>query len=217
MTDEQRIHTPLTGQSKIAFDRLREAIMSGTLAPGMRIPLAMLSDQLEIGTMPIRDALVLLRGMGLVEPLGQGLRVVAPSPALIRDVYEKRSGLESMSSWAAATRADAADRRMILTTALRSLDWARAGDAALHSRWSMAFHRAVAQAGGNNLLANAISDVLTLGVTLRSQRVNPAEYLVLCGQEHVAIAQAILRRDALDSMRLTVDHDSALLARIQEM
>jgi DNA-binding GntR family transcriptional regulator len=95
-----------------AFATLHEAIVTGVLAPGERLPIEELADILEMSPMPIREALRLLDSVGLVENIPhRGARVTELSIDDLREVYEARLALEPLAVRHAAekfTEADAA-------------------------------------------------------------------------------------------------------------
>ena len=67
---------------------LRSAIISGRLRPGEFIRIAMTAQALNVSATPVREALVALRGDGLVESKpNRGFRVVALSRKNIEDTY----------------------------------------------------------------------------------------------------------------------------------
>jgi DNA-binding GntR family transcriptional regulator len=49
-----------------AFDTLHQAIITGRLRPGTRLPIEELAEVLEMSPMPIREAVRRLDGAGLV-------------------------------------------------------------------------------------------------------------------------------------------------------
>lgn len=61
-----------------AYARLREAIITGALAPGQTIVIDDLARQLELSTMPVREALAALVRDGLVESLPRRAHRVSP-------------------------------------------------------------------------------------------------------------------------------------------
>jgi DNA-binding GntR family transcriptional regulator len=95
-----------------AFATLHEAIVTGVLAPGERLPIEELAEVLEMSPMPIREALRLLDSVGLVENVPhRGARVTELSIDDLREVYEARLALEPLAVRHAAenfTDADAA-------------------------------------------------------------------------------------------------------------
>ena len=199
--------------------RIRSLIQKGNYAPGDRLPSIMeMARRFGVGHPTIREALKKLETMGIVEIRhGSGVYVtrnddvlVLASPdfggqvtkKLLIDLINTRMPLE-MQSAADAVRNGKPEHllemRRLLTTAAQNLD----DDDALNSV-NMAFHRQIAQASGNAVLAQLI-DVLKDLFT--------AEQRLILGifgsrerdhQEHLAILAAIEERDeklAVDRMR----------------
>ena len=71
--------------SDIAYDRIRTAIVQRALEPGTRVSESMLGEMLHVSKTPVREALLRLCHVGLVEPTPRGLRVVLPDKDSIRD------------------------------------------------------------------------------------------------------------------------------------
>jgi len=81
-----------------AFATLHEAIVTGVLAPGERLPIEELAEVLDMSPMPIREALRLLDSVGLVENVPhRGARVNELSIEDLREVYEARLALEPLA------------------------------------------------------------------------------------------------------------------------
>jgi DNA-binding GntR family transcriptional regulator len=81
-----------------AFTTLHEAIVTGVLAPGDRLPIEDLAQVLEMSPMPIREALRLLDSVGLVENIPhRGARVTELSIEDLREVYDARLALEPLA------------------------------------------------------------------------------------------------------------------------
>src|SRR5205085_5497231 len=88
-----------------AFETLHEAVVTGVLAPGERLPIEELAEILEMSPMPIREALRLLDSVGLVENIPhRGARVTELSINDLREVYEARLALEPLAVRHAAER-----------------------------------------------------------------------------------------------------------------
>lgn len=75
--------------------RIRDDILAGELAFGMRITTADLAQRYGVSQMPIREALRALRGEGLVtkEP-NRGARVRAIDPDFVGNIFDIRNALE---------------------------------------------------------------------------------------------------------------------------
>jgi DNA-binding GntR family transcriptional regulator len=190
----------------IAFDRIRNAIVQRTLAPGTRVSESMLGEMLHVSKTPVREALLRLCHVGLVEPTTRGLRVVLPNREIIREAYEVRTGLESVAAKLAAERADTAQRQTITEAARKSLEYARNADAAGFAEWDMAFHRSVALASGNKLLSKQVEDSVVLAFTLRSRDVLTPDDSVHCGRQHVQLARSIKAGDTEQAAQQMFDH-----------
>jgi DNA-binding GntR family transcriptional regulator len=81
--------------SELALRRLRSDILSGRLAPGTKLRLKLLTSIYHIGISPLRDALALLAGDGLVVlECQRGFRVTPVSRADLFDVGRARKHIE---------------------------------------------------------------------------------------------------------------------------
>jgi len=189
--------------TEIVFGRIRDAIVARELAPGSRVSESMLAGLLDVSKTPVREALLRLCHIGLVEPTGRGLRVVQPAPGIIRDAYELCAALEAGAAATAARRAEEEHRRALTEAAACSLERARAGDASGFGEWDLAFHLAVADASRNVLLAKAVRDAVTLAFTLRPRDVEDA---VRHGTEHVEVGRAICDGAADHAALLMSEH-----------
>ena len=197
--------------TEIVFDRIRDAITSKSLAPGSRVSESSLAGMLHVSKTPVREALLRLCYVGLVEPTTRGLRVVLPNRENIRDAYEVRSGLESQSARHAALRAPSDQRAEIAEAAQASLRSAQLGDMSGFANWDNLFHVRVGYAGGNKLLGKAVEDAVALAFTLRSRDVPTVDDSVHCGEQHVMIAAAISGRDVERADELMVAHVEEVL------
>jgi DNA-binding GntR family transcriptional regulator len=190
----------------IAFDRIRTAILTRKLEPGTRVSEAMLGEMLQVSKTPVREALLRLCHVGLVEPTTRGLRVVLPNATSIRNAYEVRTGLEGTAAELAATRATDKQRAEIITAAANSLQYARSEDSEAFALWDRAFHVSVAAASGNVLLAKAVEDAVILAFTLRSRDVMTVDDSVRCGRHHVNISKMIKKGDSEQASKQMRDH-----------
>ncbi len=186
----------LPSLSSVVFQSVRAAIIDKSIPPGSRLTEANLAERLNTSKTPVRETLLRLRQIGLVEPVGRrGYRVVQPSRRAIEQAYEVREALEGMAAGIAADRARAEDRAAMVRAAAHSLQGALEGDLAEFRRWDEEFHRLVARATDNPRLQAVIEDSADLVVTLRSRDLPYAQASVECGRHHETIAAAIARGD----------------------
>ena len=193
--------SPLTTKpatiSDAVFERIRQAIVTRALPPGARITEAGLAAELHVSKTPVREALLRLREIGLIEPEGaRGNRVVNPTAQSLHDAYELRRVLETFTAGAAAERATPAQAEQIADAAERSLQAAKARSFARFRKPDAELHTIVAEAAGNVRIARAIADVTGLIRALRERDRPEAEAIVEFGEGHVRIADAITRGDA---------------------
>src|SRR3954471_12721933 len=88
-----------------AFGALHEAILTGRLQPGERLPIEELAEVLDMSAMPIREAVRRLDAAGLVENVPhRGARVTELSIDDLAEVYEVRLALEPAAVRRAAER-----------------------------------------------------------------------------------------------------------------
>jgi DNA-binding GntR family transcriptional regulator len=84
--------------SDAVFRKLKQAILRGTLKPGVRLYQAELSRTYGVSRAPVRDAIRRLAGEGLVTISGQSAHVSAVSLDEFLEIYRIREVLEAMAA-----------------------------------------------------------------------------------------------------------------------
>ena len=99
----QRIsHSVLSQQ---VLDKLREAIINGSLAPGERLVEGEMAERLGTSRTPVREAFIRLEQEGLIENLpNRGGFVKDFTAADVREIFQLRAALEGMAWQLAAER-----------------------------------------------------------------------------------------------------------------
>lgn len=140
-----------------AFGALREAIVTGVLKPGERLPIERLARELRVSAMPIREALRRLDSDGLVEHVPhRGARVRPLSPDELRELFEARLALEPLVLRHAAerfTKSDAQVARERLAAHVAASERADSFESRVTHR---AFHRALYEAADASWLMRLI-------------------------------------------------------------
>ena len=91
-------------------DRLRQRIVEGQIAPGVKLNERALAEQLNVSRTPLREAIRMLAAEGLVELLpNRGAIAAKLSARDVADTFEVMAGLEGQSGELAAARATAAE------------------------------------------------------------------------------------------------------------
>lgn len=185
-----------TNLSQLVFESIREAIVSQALPPGSRVTESGLAGQLKVSKTPVREALITLRQIGLIEVDGRrGDRVIRPSRRTLQNAYDAREALEVFTARRAAERARPEESALITEAAQRSLRGAHAGDEAMFRAGDDVFHRSITEACENSQLTRMIDNLFLLIITLRQRDSPDKEVSIRCGEDHVAIAAAITAHD----------------------
>lgn len=193
--------------TNVVLEAVRSAIVNQELLAGTRVTEAGLARQLNVSKTPVREALLQLREIGLIEPdERRGGRILSPSRTTISDAYEVREALEMFAAAAAAARAEERAIKRIHRIAERSLRAARAGDLEEFKDADDEFHRAVAASAGNQRLELSIERSLTLVSALRQRDVPGPAGSIECGQAHIRVAEALGTRDADGASRAMSAH-----------
>ncbi|MGW3627103.1 GntR family transcriptional regulator [Streptomyces sp. NPDC000880] len=200
--------------TEVVFEAIRDGIVDKVLTPGARVSEAKVASQLNVSKTPVREALLRLRQIGLVEPAERGLTVIRPSVKAIRDAYEFRAGIERTAAQYAAHRATTEEHERMLEIARTSLKYAQARDGALFRQYDREFHEAMACCARNAVLEQAVKDSLVLTSALRERDVPASGDSVTCAQEHIHIAQAIRVGDAETAARKAADHIHHVMAMV---
>lgn len=181
----------------VVYNAIRDAIVTKRLVPGERVTEAGLAARLKVSKTPVREAMLRLQEVGLIEPDAvRGTRVLQPSATAFEHAFELREALETFTARKAAMQATQRDIRTIRETAQRSLNHARAGRIDDFRSCDRELHEAIAAAAGNPRIAKAIDDAVALIGALRARDLPHAEAAATCAESHVAIAEAIRAHDA---------------------
>jgi DNA-binding FadR family transcriptional regulator len=205
--------------------RLGEAIGSGVLQPGERLPPELeLAERLDVAPMTLRQALAILRDAGYVEtrrgrgagtfvvddiaqPLGNARRI--PTHDELRDLVDWRRAVAGETAFLAAERSDAATRARIADAAAQA-EASAFGAFAGYRLADSGFHLAVAEATGSPRLVAAETAIQAefgeiLGSLPGSESTEAVRASTL---GHTPILAAILQSDpagARDAMVLHVE------------
>ncbi len=194
------------------YDALRERIIEGALAGGVRLRQESLADELGVSRTPLREALRRLESEGLVElETNRGARVVEVTVADMLASYEARLLLEPPAAARAATTRSLADQ-MRMRAAIAAHRSASTTTALFEANRS--FHVALVEASGNAILGRiaALLWATRLGSAVyQRQRMTPLE-AARDADEHEAISDAVDAGDSGAAELLTREHIARALA-----
>ena len=203
-SDASHCHRGLRRQTIV--QSLLADVFQGRLRPGEHLVTQELAERFGVSHTPIREALITLAGIGIINLLpNRGAIVRRVTPHEVREVCQVRRALECEATRSACGRIDLAElhalavelRRMIAVKAkptVRFIEEARAVDSRLHDL--------IADSCGNAFLAQEIARLKTLFRAFRDVAwehdgaCNDFHRLGEEGHEHLAIVEALLLGDA---------------------
>lgn len=176
-----------------AFISLHQAILTGKLHPGERIPIEDLASALEMSPMPVREAIRRLDALGLVENVPhKGARITELSITDLREIYEARLSLEPLAIALAAERftdEDAIRAKAVLASmrseAVGSVELWRA-----HSEFHLTLYRAAGSAWMLRLIQPLWESSERYRLAMATEAVGPRSV-----RKHEVLVQACVRHD----------------------
>jgi DNA-binding GntR family transcriptional regulator len=177
-----------------AFDTLHQAIITGQLRPGTRLPIEDLAEVLEMSPMPIREAVRRLHGAGLVENIPhRGARVTGLSVVDLAEVTEARLALEVLAIRRAAERFSDEHEQMARNR-LVELNDSPDDNSAATSTAHAAFHFSLYEAAGSTWLLRLVRPIWETSERYCLE-VPSCRQLVARRHEHQAILSACVAHD----------------------
>lgn len=186
----------------IVLSRMTGDIISGKLGPGEKLNEPELAAQYGVSRGPVREALKLLSGKGLVQIIpGKGARVTRLSKDEIVEIYEIRIALEGLAARLGVRHAD--DRTV--DSMRKTLEAMRQS---LHDslKWldlNMVFHMTLYQVGGAQRLVEMIEDLSIKTDPLVHSYLADPKLLARVHAHHPPILAAVEARDEVLAEKLT--------------
>jgi DNA-binding GntR family transcriptional regulator len=197
---------PAPGSTQRIVDAITTAIVERRLMPGTKLAEQQIADIFKVSRTLVRQALNQLSRDHLItlEP-ARGAFVAQPSVEEARQVFEVRKMVEAAlvrQLCAVVTPEQVAQLRAHLRT---EADAVARTDVSGRTRLLADFHVVLARLLGNEVLAQLLADLLSRCslIALMYQSAHSAGH---SAEEHVAIVDAIERRDARAAVRLMDAH-----------
>lgn len=158
MTSPQPLSAPsFRVLSQHVAESLRRAILSGHFKPGDRLVEHELAADLNVSRAPVRDALRVLAGEGLVTLIPHQGAVITPiTPELVIDAFSVRAVLEGMATRLGLPHLTSSDLARLETLVAGMEEAGRAGDVASLVDQDIAFHRILTEACQRPVLLDAL-------------------------------------------------------------
>jgi DNA-binding GntR family transcriptional regulator len=192
------------------FASIKDAILSNQYRPGEELPIEKLAAEYGVSNTPVREALARLASVGLVNIIPNKGAVVAPiTESDIQDVWEVRRLLEPYVAALAAERCSKEELEPIMSELQEVL--AHPEDFAAYTRVSFEVHALFYKHLSNRLLRELLEKVNIHSIRIRSFVEGSAEserkeIVRQVAREHLAIVEALHRRDAKEAGRLIQEH-----------
>lgn len=199
---ERQVKTPT---HLVVYERLRDMVLFGDLAPGQAVTIQGLVDMLDVGMTPVREALRRLISEGALEQQGNR-RVCVPelTPEGVDEIHFMRGNLEPELARRALARLANSDLKT-LTAIDRDLDAAIArGDISTYLAQNYRFHAEIYRIADAPLITEAVNRLwLRFGPSLR----------IVCGRagtsnlpdQHAELLSAYRRGDPEGAAKAMAD------------
>ena len=193
--------------SEFVYQRLREAIQTGSFAPYTRLIQGQLAEQLNVSRTPVRDALWRLANEDVVIGTpGRGYMVPDITPDDVRQVHHVRRALECAGVQEAAPNYSVKDIRL-----LRSLhEEAASADPAAADYFGMncQFHLALIKPAENELLVRLLNQVWCLPAArkIAARYIDSTARTRRSLAEHKQLIAAAEGRDGPALVKLLAEH-----------
>jgi DNA-binding GntR family transcriptional regulator len=137
--------------------QVRSEIISGQSGPGAMFSVPSLAASLGVSTTPVREALLELARVGLIEPMrNRGFRVVEPSLTELRNLFDLRELLEIHAAEIVArgSNKDFAKVRAMADEIAKAVE---ADDVRAYLEADRRFHLAFTALAGNDMLTEMVA------------------------------------------------------------
>ena len=194
---------------------LLSEILDGSLRAGERLVIKDLSHRFQVSSTPIREALVQLEGIGIIDFVpNSGAVVRRVGKADVKEVCQVRRALECEATRNACGRIELSELHG-LADAFRQMKMARRRGAVFVEKarqFDSRLHDLIAESCGNRFLANEIGRLKLLFRAFRDaawqERVANNDYYRFAEEadEHLTVVEGLIAGDAKQASRAMTHH-----------
>ena len=206
-------------------DEIENGIIAGEFAPGERLDEMQLATRFGVSRTPIREALMQLSAIGLVEVRPRrGAVVIDPPPQYVFEMFEVMAELEGMAGANAARRHTSEDRQALVNAHEGCKQAALSRDTDAYYYENEIFHNAIYEASHSRFLAEQCLNLHRRLRPYRRLQLRVGNRINASFEEHAGIVEAILAGDS-EAARLRLrkhivvqgDRFGDLVANLQAM
>jgi len=203
-----------------AYALLRQAIAEAEIysqEEEVRLDDRQLSEALGVSRTPIREAMTLLEQEGFLRTIPRrGIFIVRKTKKEIIEMIQMWAALEGMAARMAAVHATDADIARLRHLFDEFVDAAPSEHINEYSEANLAFHQAIVEMGGSQIMANTVRNLLVHVRAIRKLTIskdNRAERSII---DHLKIVEALERRDRDLAEKLVRDHTLELANYVEK-
>lgn len=203
---------------EVVFDTLREAILTGDLHPGERLPEIQLAQQLGVSRTPVREAIRKLEIEGLVVMSPRkGAEVASITEKQLKDVLEVRKALEELAVEMACRRITKEDIKGLQIAHQEVKKLAGKKELSGLVRADMTFHDVIYKAADNEQLIQILNKLRQQMYRYRMEYLKQYENHDLIVAEHEVIFEAVCDRNekaATEAIRMHISNQEVGVLKI---
>jgi len=192
---------------EMAFQAIKEAILSNRLEPGRVYNEQVLARELGISKTPVREALLDLAAKGFVTFLPRrGVQVNVLTEKDIENLYEFRMALETAIVRAIIPRLTEEDMERIEGIYAKELGAIEGDDRRGYLKIDREFHFSLASFSDNHYMISALENVRDLIDWMGWKALLRKERMLEVYEEHGRIIQKLKERDTEGAVRMMQEH-----------
>ncbi len=194
---------------------IRSMIVNGDVPQWSWLRMQSLADRFGVSVQPVREALQLLQGEGLVELVpNRGARARGLDRQRLAHIYDIRAALESYLARQFAADASQSEIRQLESIQLEHDAAIDAGDHSAVSTINKRFHGCINSRGGNSDAIDLIQRYYDLTSSIRGLIGFEPAYMVRVRGEHHALLDAIRQHDGARAAEVGALHVQRSLQEI---
>ncbi len=191
----------------VVYNTLRKAILRGEFQPGERLMEIMLANKLGVSRTPVREAMRQLENEGLVIMIPRkGAQVAKITHQELNDVLEVRKSLEMLAVEKACERITPDEEKELIEAEELFKSLIGTDDITAVAEADVAFHDIIYKATGNRRLIQILNNLREQMYRFRVEHLKNKAGRLKLTEEHRAIVEAVLAKDAASAARLTGVH-----------
>ncbi len=203
-----------------AYEALKQAILSMEIYASPEptwIDERQLSEQLGVSRTPVREAIVMLEHEGLVKSVPRkGVMVLKKTKREVIDMIHAWAALESMAARLATLNASDADIAALRTLFQGFNEGHRPSDhLSEYSSANLQFHQTIVKLSGSQVLVDMTEQILLHVRGIRQITIGRDDRATRSMIDHLAIIDAIEKRDTERAMKLSRDHTLGLAEYVE--